>query len=49
MKFYQTHFEEYINECEKNNLHTSLKKIYNNFPQNIHNLKNTHQTLTTIT
>ena len=40
MKFYQTHFEEYINECEKNNLHTSLKKIYNNFPQNIHNLKN---------
>jgi hypothetical protein len=40
MKFYQTHFEEYINECEKNNLHTSLKKIYNNFPQNIQNLKN---------
>jgi hypothetical protein len=40
MKFYQTHFEEYINECEKNNLHTNLKKIYNNFPQNIHNLKN---------
>jgi len=40
MKFHQTHFEEYINECQKNNLHTSIEKIYKNFPQTIQQLKN---------
>jgi len=40
MKFYQSHFEEYINECKRANLHPNNQKIYNNFPQTIHELKN---------
>ena len=45
MKFYQTHFEEYINECQTNNLHLNLEKIYDKFPQTIQQFKNvmTHQ------
>ena len=40
MKFYETHFEEYIIETEKNNLHPKLEKIYNKFPAQFKNLKN---------
>jgi hypothetical protein len=40
MKFYETHFEEYINENNRLNLHPKLDKIYSNFPKNIHDLKN---------
>ena len=40
MKFYETHFEEYIIENEKNNLHPKLEKIYNKFPAQFKNLKN---------
>jgi hypothetical protein len=40
MKFYETHFEEYINNTQKVNLHPKLNKIYNKFPKNIINLKN---------
>ena len=40
MKFYENHFEEYINENNRFNLHPKLKKIYDNFPKNIDNLKN---------
>ena len=40
MKFYETHFEEYINEVHKNNLHPKLEKIYNTFPSKIEDLKN---------
>lgn len=40
MKFYQTHFEEYINECKKENLHPNLDKIYNKFPPTLQQLKN---------
>jgi hypothetical protein len=40
MKFYETHFEEYINENNRVNLHPKLDKIYNNFPKNISDLKN---------
>jgi hypothetical protein len=38
MKFYETHFDEYIN-C-KNNLHPKLDKIFSKFPSNIFDLKN---------
>jgi Cdc6-like AAA superfamily ATPase len=40
MKFYETHFEEYISENQKNNLHPKLNKIYEKFPKIINNLKN---------
>ena len=40
MKFYETHFEEYINENNRENLHPKLEKIYNNFPKTIQELKN---------
>jgi hypothetical protein len=41
MKYYATHFEEYINETQKINLHSKNDKIYNtNFPKNLFELKN---------
>jgi hypothetical protein len=40
MKFYETHFEEYISENNRENLHPKLDKIYNKFPTNIHDFKN---------
>jgi hypothetical protein len=40
MKFYETHFEEYIHESQRENLHPKLNKIYEKFPKNISNLKN---------
>ena len=40
MKFYETHFEEYIAENNRVNLHPKLEKIYNKFPNNIQELKN---------
>lgn len=40
MKFYETHFEEYITENQRINLHPKLNKIYDNFPKNISELKN---------
>ena len=40
MKFYESHFEEYINENIRENLHPKLDKIYNKFPKNLYDLKN---------
>ena len=40
MKFQETHFEEYILECERENLHPKMNEIYNKFPENIQRLKN---------
>jgi hypothetical protein len=40
MKYYETHFEEYINESNKINLHPKMKKIYERFPKKINDLKN---------
>ena len=40
MKFYETHFDEYITEVKKENLHPKLEKIYGTFPKNISNLTN---------
>jgi hypothetical protein len=40
MKFYESHFEEYINENQRENLHPKLNKIYEKFPKTISELKN---------
>jgi hypothetical protein len=40
MKFYETHFEEYINENNRVNLHPKLDKIYEKFPKKLIELKN---------
>ena len=40
MKFYETHFEEYIIENTRVNLHPKLDKIYSKFPKSLHNFKN---------
>ena len=40
MKFYETHYEEYINEVSSMNLHPKLKNYYDEFPENVENLGN---------
>jgi hypothetical protein len=40
MKFYETHFEEYISANQKENLHPKLEKIYIKFPKKIVEMKN---------
>jgi len=40
MKFYETHFEEYIIENNRENLHNKLDKIYEKFPKTLNELKN---------
>lgn len=39
MKFYETHFEEYISENNRINLHPKLEKIYDKFPKTLDRLK----------
>jgi len=41
MKFYETHFEEYINENNRANLHQKLDKVYKKLPKTLSELKNT--------
>lgn len=41
MKYYETHFEEYISENQRENLHPRMKKIYEqHFPKTLNNLRN---------
>jgi DNA polymerase III delta prime subunit len=40
MKYYETHFEEYISSVEKNNLHPELYEVFDKFPKNIEDLEN---------
>jgi hypothetical protein len=40
MKFYETHFEEYISVNQKENLHPKLEKIYSKFPKTLIEMKN---------
>ena len=40
MKFYETHFEEYITENTRIDLHPKLSKIYEKFPKTLHQFKN---------
>ena len=38
MKFYESHYEEYINQ--KENLHPKMNKIISKFPKQLRDLKN---------
>ena len=40
MKFLETHFEDYINEVKKMNLHPKLEKYYSHFPKILDKLGN---------
>lgn len=40
MKLMETHFDEYINSIDKNNLHPKLLDTFNNFPSNIAEVSN---------
>ena len=40
MKLFETHFEEYIKEVTRFNLHKDLKKIYDKFPSSIEDMSN---------
>jgi hypothetical protein len=40
MKYYETHFEEYITSIEKHNLHPELINIYNKLPHQLNELEN---------
>ena len=40
MKFFESHFEEYINEVSKFNLHTKLEKCYKRFPNTLEKFGN---------
>jgi ABC-type dipeptide/oligopeptide/nickel transport system ATPase component len=40
MKFYESHFEEYITSVEKYNLHTELQPLFNKLPKKINQLEN---------
>ena len=40
MKYYETHFEEYISSVEKYNLHPELIPTINSFPVKINKLEN---------
>ena len=40
MKFYDSHFEDYLNSHDRISLHPKLTKLYNTFPASIDNLKN---------
>jgi len=40
MKFYDTHFEEYILENKRENLHPKLEKVFKKFPKSLSDLKN---------
>ena len=40
MKFYESHFDEYIKSVEKYNIHKELVPIYNKFPKSIHDFEN---------
>ena len=40
MKYYETHYEEYISSVERLNLHPELTEIFDSFPKNINSLEN---------
>ena len=40
MKFYETHFEEYVSSVKRMNLHQNLNRYWKYFPESIENLGN---------
>jgi hypothetical protein len=40
MKYYESHFEEYVQSVEKFNIHNELTDLFSHFPKNIYDLTN---------
>jgi hypothetical protein len=40
MKYYESHYEDYIHSVEKYNLHNEMNRVYNKFPNKISQLEN---------
>jgi len=40
MKFLESTFEEYINSCKKDNLHSDINKLFEKYPENIDDINN---------
>jgi hypothetical protein len=40
MRYHETHFEDYLVELERKNLHPKLEKIFKQFPENVQQFKN---------
>jgi len=40
MKYYETHYDDYINAVEKSNIHPELIEVFNRFPKNNNDLNN---------
>jgi hypothetical protein len=40
MKFYESHYEEYIKSVEKYNIHSELESLYTTFPKHIRDFEN---------
>jgi hypothetical protein len=40
MKFHESHFEEYVQTCQKQNLHPAIDKVIKKFPSDFKDLKN---------
>tara|TARA_Y100000816_G_scaffold291665_1_gene283757 strand:+ start:5913 stop:6884 length:972 start_codon:yes stop_codon:yes gene_type:complete len=40
MKYYETHFEEYVNSCIETNLHPELVETFESFPENVQDMRN---------
>ena len=40
IKFYDSHFEEYVSSIEKYNLHPELTPVFSQFPKHISKLSN---------
>ena len=40
MKFLETTFEDYVNSCKNENLHSDLKKMFDKYPENIEDINN---------
>lgn len=40
MKFLETTFEDYVNSCKNENLHSDLKKNFDKYPENIEDINN---------
>jgi len=40
MKFFESHYDEYIKEVENFSLHPDINTIFSTFPKNIHDIQN---------
>ena len=40
MKFFESHYDEYVKEVEAFSLHPQIKTLFSTFPKNVHDLQN---------